>query len=133
MILSTLFAFGLFCNHQVSSKLCYFNSGASNHMTNIVVPLFNVRNYDKSLKINTVDGSSLPISVVGDLSSSLTDVLCLLTSPQILFLLVNWLIIIVMSISPILVILCRIKCQGKWSRRGLKWDDSYLFTFILPL
>jgi hypothetical protein len=58
-------------------------------MTNIVVPLFNVRNYDKSLKINTVDGSSLPISVVGDLSSSLTDVLCLLTSPQILFLLVN--------------------------------------------
>jgi len=73
-------------------------------MTNIVVPLFNVTNYDKSLKINTVDGSSLPISVVGDLSSSLTDVLCLLTSSQILFLLVNWLIIIVMSISPSTII-----------------------------
>jgi hypothetical protein len=39
--------------------------------------------------------------------------LCLLISPQILFLLVNWLIIIVMSISPILVVLYRIKCQGR--------------------
>ncbi|RVW68103.1 Retrovirus-related Pol polyprotein from transposon RE1 [Vitis vinifera] len=52
----------------------YFDSGASNHMMNIVLSLSNVRNYDGNLKINTVDGSSLPISVVGDLSSSLTDV-----------------------------------------------------------
>ena len=71
MILST---FGLSGNHKVSSKPWYFDSRASNHMTNIVVPLSNIRNYDGNLKINTVDGSSLPISAVGDLSSSLTDV-----------------------------------------------------------
>ncbi|KAJ0074954.1 hypothetical protein Patl1_33820 [Pistacia atlantica] len=33
-----------------------------------------LRNYDGNLKINTADGSSLPISAVGDISSSLTDV-----------------------------------------------------------
>lgn len=43
-------------------------------MTNTVVSLANVRNYDGNLKINTADGNSLPISVVGDLSPSLTDV-----------------------------------------------------------
>ena len=67
-------AFGLSGNHKVSSKPWYFDSGASNHMTNTVVPLSNIRNYDGTLKINITDGSSLPISVVGDLSSSLTNV-----------------------------------------------------------
>ena len=43
-------------------------------MTNTVLSLSNVRNYDGNLKINTADGSSLPISVVGDLFSFLTDV-----------------------------------------------------------
>ncbi|RVW98452.1 Retrovirus-related Pol polyprotein from transposon TNT 1-94 [Vitis vinifera] len=42
-------------------------------MTNTILSLSNVRNYDGNLKINTADGSSLPISAVGDLSSSLTD------------------------------------------------------------
>ena len=74
MILSAFTAFGLSSNHKVSSKPWYFDSGASNHMTNTVVPLSNIRNYDGNLKINTVDGSSLPLSAVGDLSSSLTDV-----------------------------------------------------------
>ena len=66
--------FGLSGNHKVSSRPWYFDSGASNHMTNTVVPFSNLRNYDGNLKINTADGSSLPISVVGDLSSSLTNV-----------------------------------------------------------
>lgn len=74
MIISAFSAFGLSSNHQVSSTPWYFDSGASNHMTNTIVPLSNVRNYDGNLKINTADGSSLPISAVGDLSSSLTDV-----------------------------------------------------------
>ena len=74
MILSAFAAFGLSGNHKVSSKPWYFDSRASNHITNTVVPLSNIRNYDGNLKINTVDGSSLPIGVVGDLSSSLTDV-----------------------------------------------------------
>ena len=43
-------------------------------MTNTVLSLSNVKNYDGNLKINTIDGSSLPISAVGDLSSSLIDV-----------------------------------------------------------
>ena len=43
-------------------------------MTNTVVSLSNIKNYDGNLKINTADGSSLPISSVGDLSSSLTNV-----------------------------------------------------------
>ena len=74
MILSAFTAFGLSGNHKVSSKPWYFDSGASNHMTNTVVRLSNIRNYDGNLKINIVDGSSLPISAVGDLSSSSTDV-----------------------------------------------------------
>ena len=74
MFHSAFTAFGLSGNHKVSSKPWYFDSGASNHMTNTVVPLSNIRNHDGNLKINTADGSSLPISAVGDLSSSLTNV-----------------------------------------------------------
>ena len=74
MIHSTFTAFGFSSNHKVFSKPWNFDSRASNHMTNTVVPLSNIRNYDGNLKINTADGSSLPISVVGDLSSSLTNV-----------------------------------------------------------
>jgi hypothetical protein len=90
MIIYAFSTFRLSGNHKVSSKPWYFNSEASNHMTNIVVPLSIVKNYKRNLKINIVDSSSLPISDVGNLSSSLTDIfLCLLTSSQILFLLVN--------------------------------------------
>ena len=73
IIISAFSVFGLSGNHTISSKPWYFDFGASNHMTNTVLSLSNVRNYDGNLKINTVDGSSLPISVVSDLSSSLTD------------------------------------------------------------
>ena len=76
MIHSAFTAFGLSGNHKVSSKPWYFDFGASNHMTNSVVPLSNIRNYDGNLKINTADGISLPISAVGDLSSSLTNIFC---------------------------------------------------------
>ena len=51
MILSAFTAFGLSGNHKVSSKPWYFDSGASNHMTNTVVPLSNIRNYDGNLKL----------------------------------------------------------------------------------
>ena len=74
MIISVFSVFGLSSNHTISSKPWYFDSRASNHMTNTIFSLSNVRNYDENLKINTADGSSLPISVVGDLSFSLTDV-----------------------------------------------------------
>ena len=74
MIISVFFAFGHSSNHTISSKPWYFESGASNHMTNTILSLSIVRNYDGNLKINTVDGSFLPISAVSDLSSSLIDV-----------------------------------------------------------
>ena len=74
MIIFAFSAFGHLGNHTVSSKLWHFDSGASNHMKNTVLSLSNVINYDGNLKINTTDDSFLPISVVGDLSSSLTDV-----------------------------------------------------------
>ena len=74
MIIYVFSAFGLSGNHTVSSKPWYFDFGASNHMRNFVLSLSNVRNYDGNLKINTTDDSSLPISAIGDLSSSLTDV-----------------------------------------------------------
>ena len=74
MILYAFTAFRLLGNHKVSFKPWYFDSEASNRMTNTVVPLSNIRNYDGNLKINIADDSSLPISAVGDLSSSLTDV-----------------------------------------------------------
>ncbi|KAL6335934.1 hypothetical protein AAG906_003559 [Vitis piasezkii] len=68
MIIFAFSAFGLSGNHTISSKPWYFDSRASNHMTNTVLSLSNVKNYDGNLKINTADGSSLPISVVDQVS-----------------------------------------------------------------
>ena len=65
MILSPFTAFGLSGNHKVSSKPWYFDFGAFNHMTNTVVPLSNIRNYDGNLKINTVDVTPRPKRVYG--------------------------------------------------------------------
>nr|KYP75880.1 hypothetical protein KK1_020088 [Cajanus cajan] len=44
-------------------------------MTNSSVSLSNVQKYDENQKIHTNDGNSLPISTIGDISLSLTDVL----------------------------------------------------------
>lgn len=52
----------------------YFNSRASHHMTNSAKHLSNVQPYLCPLKIHTADGTSLPITVVGDVSPSLTNV-----------------------------------------------------------
>jgi len=51
----------------------YFDSGASNHMTNNAAALKNVTNYCGDLKIHTADGNILLITAIGDTSSSLTD------------------------------------------------------------
>ena len=74
MIISALSALWLSCNQHDSSKPWYLDFTTSNHMTNYIVPLSNIRNYDGNLEINTDDGSSLPITVIGDLSSSVTNV-----------------------------------------------------------
>jgi hypothetical protein len=74
MIISAISALGFSDNYKFSFKPWYLDSGASKHMTNTSVPFSNVRNYDGNLKISTADGSSLPISAVGDLSPSLIDI-----------------------------------------------------------
>ena len=75
MILSAFFAFGLTGNPNFSSKPWYLDSGASNHMTNSSVSLSNVQNYNGNQKIHAAYGNSLPISAIGDISPSLTNVL----------------------------------------------------------
>lgn len=67
-------AFGLSGTHTVSFKPWLFDFGAPNHMKNTASSLSNVRKYDGNLKIHTIDGSSLPIRTVDDISSSLTNV-----------------------------------------------------------
>jgi len=73
MIVSAFSALGLSGKAFSPSSPWYFDSEASNHMTNNVAALKNVTNYCGDLKIHTADGNSLPITAIGDISSSLTD------------------------------------------------------------
>jgi len=50
------------------------DSGASNHMTGSTTDLHDVRKYDGTQIIQIVDGSTLPITVVGTLGSSFHNV-----------------------------------------------------------
>jgi transposase InsO family protein len=71
MIISAFSALGF------SGKSCspwYFDSGASNHMTNNTQFLNNITKYSGNLKIHTADGNQLPITATGDISSTLTNV-----------------------------------------------------------
>ena len=74
MIVSALSAFGLSGNKNYNRKPWYFDSSASNHMTNTVLPLNNVQKYKGDLQIHTADGNSLPITAVGDISAHLNTV-----------------------------------------------------------
>jgi len=91
MIVSTFSALGLSGKAYLPSSPWYFDSGASNHMTNNVAALTNVTNYSDNLQIHTVDGNNLPITTIGDISSSLTLPMFMfpLISPVTLFQLVN--------------------------------------------
>ena len=70
MIISALSAFGLNGNNTSFSKLWLFDSGASNHMTFTSDNLINVKKYGGNLKIETASGDHLPITAIGDVSSS---------------------------------------------------------------
>nr|GLL46629.1 retrovirus-related Pol polyprotein from transposon TNT 1-94 isoform X1 [Ipomoea trifida] len=74
MIVSAISALGISGNNNSHPKPWYFDSGASNHMTNTTLPLNNVQRYSGDLQIHTADGNSLPITAVGDISASLTNV-----------------------------------------------------------
>lgn len=74
MIISAFLALGLSGKNLSTSSPWYFDSAASNHMTNNAASLTNVNEYFGNLKIHTADGSHLPITTTGDVSPSLTDV-----------------------------------------------------------
>ena len=74
MIVSTFSTLGLSGKAYLPSSPWYFDSGASNRMTNNVAALTNVTNYSCNLQIHIADGNNLPITAIGDISSSLTNV-----------------------------------------------------------
>ena len=74
MIISAFSALGLSGKNLSTSSSWYFDSAASNHMTNNAASLTNVNEYFRNLKIHIVDGSHLPITATSDVSPSLTDV-----------------------------------------------------------
>ncbi|KAJ8749554.1 hypothetical protein K2173_026203 [Erythroxylum novogranatense] len=73
MIVSALSALGLQGN-DILSKCCLVDSGASNHMTNSSTMLKNARKYHGSTEIQIANGSTLPITKVGDLMSYLRNI-----------------------------------------------------------
>lgn len=74
MIISAFSTLGLSGKSTLTSPTWYFDSAASNHMTNNANHLANVNEYCGNLEIGTADGNQLPITAIGDISSSLTDV-----------------------------------------------------------
>jgi len=74
MIVSALSALGLSGNRNSILKPWYFDSAASNHMTNIVLPLNNVQKYKGNLHIRTANGNPLSITTVGDISALLNTI-----------------------------------------------------------
>ena len=74
MIISAFSTLGLSGKNLSTSSPWYFDSAASNHMTNNIASLTNVNENFGNLKIHIADGSHLPITTTGDISLSLTDV-----------------------------------------------------------
>ena len=74
MIMSIFSALGLSGKTFFTSSPWYFDSATSDHMTNIVDSLTNVRKYSGNLKIQTANGNQLPITATSDVSPSLTGV-----------------------------------------------------------
>ena len=105
MIVNTISALGISGTNSSSNSLWYFDSGASNHMTLSPTTLSNTCPYKGNLTVHTADGERLPIIVVGDVPHFVP-----LTNVSLSFIL---LITTVMSHSPLLVVLCRIKCRGR--------------------
>jgi hypothetical protein len=74
MIVYAFSTLGILGKQFFTSPPRYFDSTASNHMTNNDKSLTSVHKYSRNLKIYIVDGNSLPIIATGDVSPSLTDV-----------------------------------------------------------
>jgi hypothetical protein len=111
MIVSTLSALGLSSRRNYIPKPWYFDSAASNHMTNTALPLNKVKKYKGDIHIRTVDGNPLPITAVDDISALLNTVF---VSPKLSTnLMYVGLTTIMIFIFQILVVLCRIKCSRR--------------------
>ncbi|TXG56684.1 hypothetical protein EZV62_017997 [Acer yangbiense] len=74
MIVSALSALGLQGKQYLLSSPWLIDSAASNHMTGSPAALQDVRKYDGEQYIQITDGNTLPITAVGNLGSSFTNV-----------------------------------------------------------
>ncbi|KAL6330239.1 hypothetical protein AAG906_040161 [Vitis piasezkii] len=74
MIISALSALGLQGKKYLLTSPWLIDSAASNHMTGNPAALQDVRKYDGEQYIQIADGSTLPITAVGNLGSSFTNV-----------------------------------------------------------
>ena len=74
MIISALSALSLQGKKYLLTSPWLIDSVASNHMTSSPVALQDVRKYDGEQYIQIADGSTLPITAVGNLGSSFTNV-----------------------------------------------------------
>lgn len=75
-------------NKNYAHKPLYFNSVASDHMTNTTLPLHNVQKYKEDLHIQTADGNSLLLHIL----TSLDTIFLSQSYVLILYLLTNQLI-----------------------------------------
>jgi hypothetical protein len=111
IIVSTLSTLCLSGNKNSIPKPRYFDYAASNHMTNIALPLNNVQKYKGDLQIRTADGNPLPITAVGDISTLLNIVF---VSPKLSTNLISVVNLVDNNCDVHFsnsVILCKIKCH----------------------
>ena len=113
MIVSAFSVLGLLGKASLPSSPWYFDSGASNHMTNNVAAHSNVTNYFGNLQIHTADGNNLPITAIGDISSSVTNVYVFPDLTNNLISVGQLVDNIVELNSQNLVVLCRINTHGR--------------------
>jgi hypothetical protein len=128
MIMSSFSTLGLQCN--TSHKSWLIDSAASNHITKSSNALCNVHPYHGSSQIQVANGSHLAINEIGDINLSFKDVY---VSPG----LSNNLISVGQLVEENYDVhfsrdgcLCRIRCPGRYSRRGLKLVDSFHYNFL---
>lgn len=75
MIISDFSALGLQGNTKNLSETWLVDSSASNHMTSSTGVLDNVRKYNGSSSIQVANGTNLPVTAIGVISSSFKNVL----------------------------------------------------------
>lgn len=112
MIASTFTDFGL-QGMDPNSSSWIVEADTFNHITGDSTGLHGIRKYSDTQNIQIADSNTFPIiAAISDLGSSFSNVFVYPGLSTNLISVNNWLIIIVMFISPMIVILCKIKCRG---------------------